>query len=57
MSPKKKTKTTYRKPPSLFPLDFNEALSALLKVKPAKSKEEMDKAIKKDEKKKKKPDN
>lgn len=41
---------------TLFPLDYNEALSALLKVKPGKSKEEMDKAIKKDEKKKKKPD-
>ena len=40
-------------PPSLFPLDFKEALAAFLKVKP-KPKEEMDKAIKQNEKAKKK---
>jgi hypothetical protein len=45
-------KTTNEKPISLFPLNFREAVAAILKVKPA-SKEEMDKAIK--ERKKKKP--
>jgi hypothetical protein len=45
-------KTTNEKPVSLYPLDFKEALAALLKVKP-KPKEEMDKAIRESEKKKK----
>ncbi len=44
-------KTTNEKPISLFPFDFKEAIAAALKVKP-KSKEEMDKAIKDHEKKK-----
>ena len=52
MSTKDEKKTTNEKPVSLYPLPFNEALSALLKVKP-KSKAEMDKAIK--GKKKRKP--
>jgi hypothetical protein len=54
--PKKsqQTKTTNEKPLSLFPLDFKKALAALLKVKP-KPKGEMDKAIRENEKKKKKP--
>ncbi len=47
-----KAKKTNEKPVSLYPLDFKEALTALLQVKP-KSKEEMDKAIKQKEKKKK----
>jgi hypothetical protein len=47
------TKTTNEKPVSLFPLDFKEALAALLKVKP-KPKGEMDKAIRQNAKKKKK---
>jgi len=46
-------KTTNEKPVSLFPLDFKEALAALLKVKP-KPKEDTDKAIKQKEKKSKK---
>jgi len=49
---KDQKKITNEKPVSLFPLDFKEALAALLKVKP-KSKEEMDKAIKEKEEKKK----
>jgi len=52
----KEKKTTNEKPISLFPLNFREAVAAILKVKPA-SKEEMDKAIKEHEtKKKKKPE-
>lgn len=47
----KETRVTNEKPISLFPLDFKEALAALLQVKP-KSKAEMDKAIKESEKKK-----
>jgi hypothetical protein len=47
-----KKKPPHEKPVSLFPLPFQEALAALLKVKP-KSKEEMDKAIRKKQKKKK----
>ncbi len=46
-------RVTNEKPVSLWPLDFKEALAALLKVKP-KSKEEMDKAIKQKDKKQKK---
>ena len=46
-------KTTNEKPISLFPLDFKQALEALLKVKP-KPKEEMDKTIRQKEKTKKK---
>jgi hypothetical protein len=49
----KEKKVTNEKPVSLFPLDFKEALAAFLKVKP-KSKEQMNKAIKESEKKKKK---
>ena len=49
-------KITNEKPVSLFPLDFKEAVAAILKVKP-KSKAEMDKAIKEHEKKKKKKPN
>jgi hypothetical protein len=45
----KEKKVTNEKPVSLFPLDFKEALAALLKVKP-KPKEEMDKAIKQNQK-------
>ena len=52
--PKEEKKTTNEKPVSLFPLPFQEALAALLNVKP-KPKEEMDKAVKK-QKKTKKPD-
>ena len=50
----KDTKVTNEKPVSLFPLDFKEALAALLKVKP-KPKAEMDKAIKQKGSRKKKP--
>ncbi len=46
-------KITSEKPVSLFPLDFQKALAALLKVKP-KPKEDMDKAIKQKKKAKKK---
>jgi hypothetical protein len=49
-----KKKNPHRKPVSLFPLDFKEALSGFLKV-PSTPKEEMDKAIEKHETKKKKP--
>ena len=49
---KSEKKKKYRKPVSLFPLDFKEALNGLLKV-PPKSKEEMDKAIEEHEAKKK----
>jgi hypothetical protein len=52
MAKNQSQKITNEKPISLFPLDFKEALAAFLKVKP-KSKEEMDKAIKASEKKKK----
>jgi len=45
-------KTTNEKPVSLYPLNFKEAVAALLKVKP-KSKEEMDEILKEKEKKKK----
>jgi hypothetical protein len=44
-------KITNEKPVSLFPLNFKEALAALLQVKP-KTKEEMDKAIREKEKQK-----
>ena len=54
MNSKDDKKITNEKPISLYPLDFKEALAAFLQVKP-KSKEEMDKAIKESEKKK-KPD-
>lgn len=54
MTDTEQKKVTNEKPISLFPFDFKEALAALLKVKP-KSKEEMDKAVKK-QKKTKKPD-
>jgi len=47
-------RTTNEKPLSLFPLDFREALAALLKVRP-KPKAEMDKAIKQRKKRKKRP--
>jgi hypothetical protein len=53
MTDMEQKKVTNEKPVSLFPLGFTEALAAFLKVKP-KSKEEMDKAIK-DEEEKKKP--
>ena len=45
MDTKDEKKITNEKPVSLFPLPFEKALAALLKVKP-KPKEEMDKAIK-----------
>jgi hypothetical protein len=51
MGMKKDAKITNERPLSLFPLDFKEALAALLKVKP-KPKPEMDKAIKNKAKKK-----
>ena len=47
MDNKEDSKITNEKPVSLFPLEFKEALAAFLQVKP-KSKEEMDKAIKKE---------
>jgi hypothetical protein len=50
---KQEQKITNEKPISLFPLDFKEALSAFLKVKP-KSKEEMDR-LAKEQKEKEKP--
>jgi hypothetical protein len=53
MTDKSSQKVTNEKPISLFPLDFKEAVAAILKVKP-KSKDEMDKAIREHEKKKKK---
>ncbi len=52
MTEDNRPKTTNEKPVSLFPLDFKEALAALLQVKP-KSKQEMDKAIKAKKKKQK----
>jgi hypothetical protein len=52
MNNKDEKKITNEKPISLYPLDFKEAIAAVLKVKP-KTKREMDKAIKEHEKKKK----
>lgn len=54
MTKQDEKKITSEKPVSSFPIPFKEFVSALLKVKPV-SKEEMDKAIKANEKKKKKP--
>jgi len=47
MSESKEKKTTSKKPVSLAPLDFKEALAALLKVKP-KLKEEKNEEKKED---------
>lgn len=51
MTKKDEKKTTNEKPVSLFPLNFRDAVAAVLRVKP-KSKAEMDKAIKEHKKKK-----
>lgn len=39
-SPSRVSKTTNEKPVSLFPLNFNEAVAAFLKVKPEEEKVE-----------------